>query len=145
MYVVFSLVVLLPSITPLSSKNLLYIQCSFVTGFNIIITLFCCLRFLTDRSILSKMFSSTSSSASSITQVLTLVRDFRLAVWSPDDVLIPLNIILLPERLFMISSFVMWKSSWIFKVSILSRNSGMIDIYADANVKRVNRIVCPAS
>ena len=128
MYVVFSLVVLLPSCTPLSSKKRLYIKCSFVVGLSINIILFglpCC---LTDKSIVSNFCSSTSSSASSTTHVVIPCRDLRLAVWSPLDVLIPLNIILLPVFLFSISSLVIWKSAIEPNCSSLSINSGMIDI-----------------
>jgi len=142
---VFSFVLLLPSCTPLSSKNLVYIKCSLVVGFSISITLFCLPCCLTDKSIVSNFCSSVSSSASSTTQVVIPCRDLRFAVWSPLDVLIPLKIILLPVFLFSISSLVMWKSCTQLKSSSLSINSGIIDMYAEVNVYLVNRIVCPAS
>ena len=70
--------------------------------------------------------------------------DLRLAVWSPDEVLIPLNIILLPLPLLMISSLVILKSSTLSNSSIFSLNSGIIDIAALLNVYLVNSIVWPA-
>jgi hypothetical protein len=82
-----------PLKTPLSSKNRLYIQCSFVTGFNTKMILFCTFFSLILRSIVSNMFSSISSSASSSTQQLIPCKDLSDAVWFPDDVLIPLNIL----------------------------------------------------
>jgi coenzyme F420-reducing hydrogenase delta subunit len=61
-----------------------------------------------------------------------------LAVWSPEDVFIALKIILLPDSLFMISSLVIWKWSWMFSDSILSIIS---DTYstADAYLKENGR------
>ena len=43
------------------------------------------------RSIVSNIFSSINSSASSSTQQLIPCNDLRDAVWLPEDVLIPLN------------------------------------------------------
>ena len=120
-------------------------KCSFVVGFRISITLFCKPLCLMDRSILSNVSSSVSSSASSNTQVVTPCNDLRFAVWSPDDVFMPLNRILLPVLMFTISSFVIWKSAPHPNVSILSRNSGIIEMCADVIVYLVNKIVCPAS
>ena len=67
--------------------------------------------------------------------------DFRLAVWSPELVLIPLNSILDLVTLFITSSLVTIKSSVFFSKSIFSINSGIIEIPADRNVYLVNRIV----
>ena len=86
-----SLIPLNPASTPLFSKNLLYIQCSFVVGLSIKTILFCTPFSLIDKSIVSNVFSSISSSASSSTQQLIPCKDFRLAVWFPEEVFIPLN------------------------------------------------------
>tara|TARA_R100000084_G_scaffold55365_1_gene23266 strand:+ start:8674 stop:8925 length:252 start_codon:yes stop_codon:yes gene_type:complete len=47
--------------------------------------------------------------------------------------------------LCIISSFVIIKLLNILRYCILSTNSGIIDIDADLNVYRVNKIVCPGS
>jgi len=93
----------------------------------------------------SNFFSSVSSSASSSTQVVTPCIDFSDAVWSPELVLIPLKIILLPVTLLIISSFVMWKCGIRSNSSIFSKNSGMIEIEAEVRVYLVNKIVCSLS
>ena len=119
-------------------------KCSLVVGFNINITLFSCTLLRTLKSILSNISSSLSSSASSITQVVIPVNDLRFAVWSPELVLIPRNIILLPLPVFIISSFVILNWSITPSSSNFSMNSGMIDIPAALSVYLVNSIVCPA-
>ena len=119
-------------------------KCSFVVGFNISITLFSCILLRTLKSILSNISSSLSSSASSITQVVMPCKDLRFAVWSPELVLIPLNIILLPLPLFIISSFVILNWSITPSSSNFSMNSGMILMLAALSVYRVNNIVWPA-
>jgi hypothetical protein len=97
---------LLPASTPLSSKNFLYIKCSFVAGFNINKILLCIPLVRILKSILSNISSSVSSSASSKTNVVTPAKDFKDAVCVPLLVLIPLNRILEPVFKFTISSFV---------------------------------------
>jgi hypothetical protein len=65
-------------------------------------------------------------------------------VLSPLELLIPIKIIEEPDVVFMISVLVILKTDSPNK-SILSTNSGMIDMFADTIVKRVNSILCPAS
>ena len=119
-------------------------KCSFVEGLSSRITRFCFSLCLTDKSILSKE-SSSISSASSMHQVVTPCNDLRFAVWSPLDVLIPLNMILLPFSRFTISSLVILNLCCLLSSSIFSLNSGMIETFAERRVYLVNRIVCPGS
>ena len=116
----------------LSPRNQrLYIQCSLVVGFRIKITLFCLSCERIEKSILSNVGSSTNSSASSTTNVVIPFKDLSAAVWLPDDVLIPLNIIEEPVFRFIISSLVILKSSCTPIKSIFSINSGIIEVCAD--------------
>ena len=80
MYVTLSLTPVKPSGTPTLSKKRLYIQCSFVDGLSISITLFCTPFCLIDKFILSNTDSSVSSSASSNIHVVTPCNDFNAAV-----------------------------------------------------------------
>ena len=116
-----------PSLTPLSSKNRLYIQCSLVTGFKTSIILFCMLFCLILRSIVSNMFSSISSSASSSTQHDMPCNDLREAVWFPDDVFIPLNSISLFVDVLTTSDLFMLNIESNPNRPIFSKNSGIID------------------
>ena len=130
-----------PSGMPSVSKNRWYIQCSLVVGLRISTHLFCFSWDLTEKSILSKTDSSTSSSASSSTNVVTPFKDFRAAVWLPEDVRIPLKIIELPVVRFMISSLVILNSSEAPIISIFSINSGIIEVLADIIVYLENNIL----
>ena len=145
MYVVLPFVPLKPSLMPSCSKNFLYIQCSFVAGFKINIILFCLSFERIERLILSKVDSSTNSSASSSTHVVTPCNDLRFAVWSPLEVFKPLKNISLFEFLFFISLFDILNRSSNFNSSIFSLNSGMIDKCADVIVCLVKSILCPCS
>jgi hypothetical protein len=58
-------------------------------------------------------------------------------VLSPLELLIPIKIIEEPDVVFMISVLVILKCSDSPNKSILSTNSGMIDMFADTIVKRI--------
>ena len=73
------------------------------------------------------MSSSINSSASSSTQQLIPCKDFKLAVWFPADVLIPLNNISLLFLVFTTSALFTLNISSNPNRPIFSRNSGIID------------------
>ena len=60
--------------------------------------------------------------------------DLRLAVWLPDDVLIPLKSISEPEKVFLIAVLVILKYACVPSASIFSSNSGIIELWADTIV-----------
>ena len=96
--------------------------------------LFCMSFSLILKSIVSNMFSSISSSASSNTHVLIPCNDFKLAVWLPADVLIPLNRISELLLLFKTSALFILNTFSNPNNPIFSKNSGIIDRCADVIV-----------
>ena len=90
------------------------------------------------KSIVSNISSSVNSSASSRTQLETPVNDFKLAVWFPADVLIPLNSMSLLFLVFTTSALFTLNISSNPNKPIFSKNSGIIDKCADTIVYLVN-------
>jgi hypothetical protein len=91
----------------------------------------------------SKMSSSTSSSDSSKHQVLIPCKDFKLAVWFPEEVFIPLNKIsdLFPK--FITSALLILKIFSKPNRLIFSKNSGIIERCAEVIVYLVNKTLIP--